>query len=299
MKSKRPLIIGLALFFCLCLVPLTCVGIGYIYLQTQPPSALNAGGYYVRLWKVYYKYGFPEAAFEIPSADPGSFKILDSSYALDKSRVYLFGVAIPEADPRTFTVGPGDFSTDANHVYDGREIFSDDPEHFEVMIYEFVARDSHHIYWVDRIISDDPSHLVVIGEFEWFIYFKDSKTVFVLGNPIQGADPASFQVIGAGYSRDAARVFYSNQLLPKADPASFEFIEGAYGRDQRAAYWMGKIIPEADSKTFRILNADFECTADAQHAYYRDMVIQNVDVNSIPPGARATNCSEDGVSLYP
>jgi len=46
-----------------------------------------------------------------------------------------------------------------------------------------------------------------------------------------------------------------------------------------------------------VLNAAFECSADQQHAYYRQTVIANADPRTFPPGRAVTNCDETSVSF--
>jgi hypothetical protein len=51
---------------------------------------------------------------------------------------------------------------------------------------------------------------------------------------------------------------------------------------------MGKTIDGADPATFEVLNAAFECTADAAHAYYRQTVIAGADPQAFRPGRAVT-----------
>jgi hypothetical protein len=67
--------------------------------------------------------------------------------------------------------------------------------------------------------------------------------------------------------------------------------------DAKHAYWMGKTITGADPATFRVLNANFECSADQTLAYYRQSVIANADPDSFPPDRAVTRCDETSVSF--
>ncbi|MBK7320298.1 DKNYY domain-containing protein [Candidatus Villigracilis affinis] len=296
-NTKRTYLIAAAVFLCLC--PLVAAGIGYLYFSDMPPGSLSDSGYYVRRTKVYFHPGFGLASpFEITGADHDSFVILDQSYALDASHVYIDGSQIPDADPSTFELLQHPFARDSRHVYASGHAFSDDPANFESLA-ENISRDGKHIYWNAGIISDDPSHLVIIGSWNYHTYLKDSKTVFVNGNPIQGADANSFEVIADAYSRDERHVFYFYEIIPNADGATFEMLESPYARDGNAVYWMGQAIPNADPKTFKVLNANFECSADADHAYYQDQVIANVDPSALPSNIQVTGCSETEIYTNP
>ena len=78
---------------------------------------------------------------------------------------------------------------------------------------------------------------------------------------------------------------------------SFRALDGPYASDSQRVYWMGKTIAGADPSTFRVLNADFECSADQVHAYYRQSVIADADPRSFPPGRAVTGCTETSVSF--
>ena len=297
-SNQKWKIFGIILAF-FCLICLVIAFIGYLYLSDQPPSTITSGGgYYVRRTKVFYLGGFPSTAFEIQEADVNTFQVIDSEYAKDRSNVYFNGVAIPDSDPATFELLETWFSRDKNHVYVSGQIFTNDPAHFE-HVDGNVYIDSQHIYWSTEPISDEPRNLVVIGTFDHYTYLKDSQTVFVNGGPIKGADPITFDVISDGYSRDAQNAFYFNELIPNAGLDTFEALEQQYARDAAVAYWMGKPISGSDPDAFVVLNANFECTADATHAYYQDQQIQGFDPNSIPPGSHVDSCDLTTVYFTP
>ena len=143
------------------------------------------------------------------------------------------------------------------------------------------------MYWSDgRVLSDDPAHFVIISNLDHYLFTKDAKTVHVNGSPVGQADPATFRVLGGAYATDGQRVFYFTDRIPDAGVASFRPLEAPYAGDAERVYWMGKTIDGADPATFRVLNADFECSADAEHAYYRKAVIADADPRSFPSGTR-------------
>ncbi|MGZ8713057.1 MAG: hypothetical protein ACXWZX_07485 [Mycobacterium sp.] len=53
----------------------------------------------------------------------------------------------------------------------------------------------------------------------------------------------------------------------------------------------------ADPARFEVLNADFECTADARHAYYRNSVVAGADPSTFPPTRAVTRCDETSISF--
>lgn len=84
-----------------------------------------------------------------------------------------------------------------------------------------------------------------------------------------------------------------------ADKNSFIVVDESYAYDKSYVYFDGFPIPEADSKTFRVLNENYYCSADANHAYQRDNIIPNFDPNSIPANATVTYCSPDEILFAP
>lgn len=53
----------------------------------------------------------------------------------------------------------------------------------------------------------------------------------------------------------------------------------------------------ANAGTFRVLNANFEWSADKQRAYYRQTVIAGADPQTFPPDRAVTNCSDPSISF--
>jgi len=60
---------------------------------------------------------------------------------------------------------------------------------------------------------------------------------------------------------------------------------------------MGKPVEGADPQTFRVLNTDFECSADARRAYYRNSVVAGADPSTFPPNRSVTRCDEASISF--
>jgi hypothetical protein len=263
-----------------------------------PNSWFDSPGYHVRQDKVYYLAGFPGKASEIAGADAASFETFDGTYARDKSTVYFAGRPIPDADPASFELlDRPDLFKDRRRVYLQDRPISDDPAHFELLD-GGLAKDSTDVYWSDgSVLSDDPAHFTIVSNRDHYLFTKDRRTVHVNGNPIAGADPATFEVLAGAYSRDAQRAFYFADEITDASLESLRPLEGPYASDDRRVYWMGKPIDGADPRTFRVLNADFECSADQQRAYYRLTVIAGADPRTFPADRPATNCNETSITF--
>jgi hypothetical protein len=122
----------------------------------------------------------------------------------------------------------------SNAYFDSHPIPAADATTFAVLDRGGFAKDRNHVYQLDRSISDDPAH---------------------------------FELLDGGLSKDstqdARRIFYFTDPVIDADAVSFRALDGPYAGDTRRMYWMGKAIDGADPATFRVLNAAFECSADA------------------------------------
>lgn len=267
--------------------------------RNGPPNSLfESAGYHIRDGTVYYLDAFPGKAVEVSDAEPATFKALDATYAVDTSRVYINGRVLAGADAASFELlDRSGFAKDRDHVYQHDRTVSDDPAHFELLDGD-LSKDSRVVYWSDgSVLSQDPTRFAIISNAEHYLYTKDGSTVHVNGNPIAGADPATFQVLQAAYARDADTAFYFDQPIADAELASLRPLDGPYAVDSSRVYWMGKPVDGADPATFRVLNADFECSADEARAYYRQTVIADADPRTFPSDQAVINCSETSISF--
>lgn len=264
----------------------------------EPDSMVDEAGYHVRDNVVFYLNPFPGKAFQIDGADAASFDIFDRTYARDSEQVYINGHPLPGAQPRSFELldRPG-FSRDSRRVYQHDQPISNDPGNFE-LLGGGLAKDSTRVYTPDGVVlSQDPQGFQIITDRDHYLFAQDSRTVYVNNNPIRGAAPETFEVLAGGYARDAERAFYFDEPIPGSDSSTFQPLEGPYARDSQRVYWMGKPIAGADPYSFEVLNANFECAADATSVFYRETVIVDADPATIPPDAAVTGCSTTSISF--
>jgi DKNYY family len=80
------------------------------------------------------------------------------------------------------------------------------------------------------------------------------------------ADPASFQILKAGYTRDANKLFFEGQLFPVKDVSSFEMLEYGFARDRISGYYQQTIIPSSDGGSFAVLDNHY--SKDKAHVFY-------------------------------
>lgn len=128
------------------------------------------------------------------------------------------------------------------------------------------------MHWPDgSVLSDDPEHFAIVSNKDHYLFTKDGSAVHINGNPIADADPATFQVLSGAYAQDAGHIFYFADQIVDASGAQ--------------------------PGTFRVLNANFECSADQERAYYRNIVIADADPSTFPPGKAVTGCDETSIAF--
>jgi hypothetical protein len=264
----------------------------------EPDSLVDEAGYHVRGSVVYYLNPFPGKAFEINDADPATFEAIDRTYGTDRDHVFVNGQLLQGAHAESFELldRPG-FSRDRGRVYQHDQPISTDPDTFQFLASD-LARDSTSVYWTDgTVLSGDPTNFAIISDRDHYLFTKDSGAVYVNGNVIAGASPATFELLQGAYSRDENGAFYFDRQIVGADVATFRTLEGPYAADDTRVYWMGKPIDGADPATFVVLNANFECSADRTRAFYRQAPIADAMPATFPSGRSATGCSETTISF--
>ncbi|MEO6281381.1 DKNYY domain-containing protein [Roseateles sp.] len=155
---------------------------------------------------------------QIEGADAATYVSLGEGYARDKHRVYISGVPFKVRDPASFEPLGGDFAHDAERGYYARvEIPGSHGPSFE----SIDARDT--AYARDRANA--------------YYGYRDAASSDSTGYPrravrtLRGADPAALRVLGRDYAADARHVWHQGQPVVGADPATF-VVEAA---DQGAA----------------------------------------------------------------
>lgn len=96
---------------------------------------------------------------------------------------------------------------------------------------------------------------------------------------LQGADAASFEVVGYGYGKDVQRVYYGAEAMASLDPLTFRQIGGNYYSDKTYVLYGKIVLIDADPNTFTDLPGNYYAK-DARHAYYNDVVLEGVDTPS-------------------
>ena len=72
----------------------------------------------------------------------------------------------------------------------------------------------------------------------------DGHHVYLWGQRVEGADPASFEVLDGGYFKDKSHVWYIHDLVEGADPASFKIDKEGHASDKYGPIYNGKRTEE-------------------------------------------------------
>lgn len=135
-------------------------------------------------------------------------------------------------------------------------------------------------------------------------YAKDAKHVFLRGQIIPGADPATFEVLRGVFSRDAKQVYAGREVFcddaPHFEMVSINFVKNghsvyrvqnngqaetvsedvanfrqirddewhSYCADSTQVFVNGNLISGADPQSFRVLGGGY--AGDAEHTFYFD-----------------------------
>ena len=243
--------------------------------QTVPDGyAVKADGVYHTRNTNFFGNWVPGQT-KLEGADPKTFEVVLSEYwAKDATHVYYEAKAIPDADPKTFEAFDSSY-----------------------------AGDSGQIYWRGAVIPGakgyDPGvpFEVLNGN---GTRAKDKHHVYSSGNIVEGADPATYRLIGDGrVARDRNDYYAVNfednlggqyplhmnmaafKLLIPAEPTGMSndpwdnLWEQLWARDDTKYVVGGKTYPIADPATFEALGYGF--AKDAKQAYFLDKVIAGAD----------------------
>ncbi len=261
---------------------------------------------------------FSNASFT--TGPPTKPQTVPDGYAVKADGVYytrnnnFFGNWVPSqtklegADPKTFEVVLADFwAKDATHVYhEGKALSGADPKTFQTFDSSY-AGDAGQIYWRGAVIPGakgyDPSvpFEVLNGN---STLARDKHHVYSSGNIVEGADPATYQVIGDGRVAHDKNDYYAVnfednlggqyalhmnmsafKLLIPAEPTGMNndpwenLWEQLWAHDDKKYVVGGKTYPIADPATFEALLYGY--AKDARQAYFLDKVIAGADPQTL------------------
>jgi len=177
-------------------------------------------------------------------------------YSHDGERVYFLGKPLAardgtplDVDPATFRWLGGRWVADGKHVYGQGQLGAARPQYYWYVVTDAdlasfeplnlrYARDARHGYYITgkTLRSKQPQSFEIVQELRLnyrdtsqdplintSVFARDLDHVYFYGARLRGADPATFRVLGDGYSRDATQAWYhdAKRLIEGADMATF------------------------------------------------------------------------------
>jgi hypothetical protein len=174
-------------------------------------------------------------------ADSRSFRILNDRFAMDRSKVFCFGMLLEGADPVSFVVLPDNWhSKDESSVFiSGWKIPGADPQTF-ILIDSHYAKDKSKIY-----CGNVPMDVADVDAFE--VVYDDvlagaitSKSYFLeeFGDSLDWLDVSSSHpaLVSGSWCRDGVAYYYGPARVEGADYASFEIGEWPKAKDKNREY---------------------------------------------------------------
>jgi hypothetical protein len=233
-----------------------------------------------------------------------TFFVLNWSFLFFSPRVFLLlSIALPVSAfllfgyPRIVFnmyrgVGSDGYFAKPNAVYfRGVALDGADPRSFVIdEVDSAYARDRAHVYYLGEPVSgaDAASFAAVGGNAPSTAYRRDHKRVFYLGKAVAAADPETFRALeDSAYAQDRAHVFYQGELVRGADAATFVLLDAAFARDKTGLYFLGTaILPGVDIGSFELLpGASF---ARDKHKVYALPSGSFASAHEVPGADRAT-----------
>lgn len=223
-----------------------------------------------------------KAINELP--DIGNF----SNYKKDNNYVYYGTDIVVGADPKTFEIIDEQFSKDKNRIYyEGTPLEDSDPSTFVV---GQIPRDKSNVY-LFLTCEDDVWDLC---------YYK-----------VNGADPATFQILSYGFSKDKSHIFYNSQIIIDADVTTFGIYDGekygyTYGYDKNNIFIRGERrvgvikgkcneVSQVSLSGFTIGGYYLRCD---DKIYYFDTLLKDADPETFITIGATSNYALDSKNVY-
>ncbi|WP_147289339.1 DKNYY domain-containing protein [Mycolicibacterium tokaiense] len=228
----------------------------------------------------------------IPGADPATFELLEHSpyFARDRRRIYVKGgkrfCHFDKADAAT-AVANGAYLADKDHLYHHYSAITlaDDQKDTAEAQDGTRLRDWLHRHHPGIVGWWHPEYIAPPAEPEAELLTRDGARIFYNGYPVDGADPATFEMVSERFGKDAHRVYrrdFTRTSWPfghpddvlvaveKSDPATFEVFSTAWARDATTVYLWGAPKKKLDPASFRFLgNTPTNSWACDDHGLYR------------------------------
>ena len=257
--------------------------------------------------KIYYAKGEYDLADmrALIGVDVASLKIMSSSYAKDKHRVYFQNEPI-DVDPASFYLDEQGVPKDFRNVYvihihpDGHasaQIIEDAAPVTYKKLHDHVhwGKDHAHYYYKDKKVDVDSESFVFLSPF----WAKDKARVYRLceqGPQIVNADVDTFKLMNDNFAQDRQSVFFSGNMPGEEDPKGFqlnsfnyepdatlEFLSEYHIRHNNKIYYCG-LITDIESSSFQTFLSHGKLfhgfSKDSLYVYKYNKKLRHIDAPS-------------------
>lgn len=198
-------------------------------------------------WVSYSSFGgmTPTRRVQTLAADAATFRVADDPiYGTDARRVYCKAGALEGSNPDGFRILANGRGDGPSVVTDGRSVWhycdrieGADGARFRLIGAGYGLDDAGVWLQTSRIDGADPATFRILDAEETLAV--DDRAAYAGIFAIPTGSPQAMRSLGAGYSTDGERVYWLQYPLEGADPASFEVRRGErFGRD-RSGCWTG------------------------------------------------------------
>jgi len=200
---------------------------------------------------VHWNEGVGKSKLPVIGADAATFEHLTPPiYGKDKHAVYYHGELIEEADPEGFAPISKFYSRNREAVFWFRlRVTGADPKTFVPLTGDW-GRDAQDYYFKAHalMVTDHGASEFVPGYKQKWV--RDGHHYFYENHRIPSEDYAGFQVLHVtGYGKDTERVYFADRVLEGADAASFAMVGNTeIGMDKNGFYAYGR--PTQPSEVF-------------------------------------------------
>lgn len=188
----------------------------------QPIAAVRVLGthYFTDGIAVFYAFS-PSRPQPLRGADPAAFRVLSGGWARDATRAFHLGVVKQGIDPERLHV-EGRYAWDGERLFcDGKPFQVDVPASEFRVLHPAFLRAGGKLFFGRRPVSTKRVHLPTL-EFIDDDFARDRQHAYVVGHAslveIDGADPATFRVVGPGTAQDDTRRYDARALRDATAP---------------------------------------------------------------------------------
>lgn len=211
-----------------------------------------------------YKYSYGDTAQKLNGIDPKTVEVFNKFYLKDKNGVYYLDknkikiLNLEGMDLKTLEVVDNSYLKDKNSVYLVQEnklkrLEKIDPNTFKNVGGNYV-KDKNGVYKYyftyitvnDKELKKDPNFDAKTFEIvdPNGRYVKDKNNVYCDGEIINGADPATFEMLKKGninYTKDKNNIYYWKTKIEGVDRDTFKIMENPnFSKDKNNIYFLGE-----------------------------------------------------------